>query len=103
LLGFGGIHAELHKDVAFALPPFDADWARHMLAGLKSRALLDGLRGMKSCDIESFCDMAAKFSAMVYALSDNLAEIDINPVIVGESASIAVDALIIGCAEKHER
>jgi acyl-CoA synthetase (NDP forming) len=103
LLGFGGIHAELHKDVAFALPPFDADWARHMLAGLKSRALLDGLRGMNSCNIESFCDMAAKFSAMVYALSDNLAEIDINPVIVGESASIAVDALIIGCAEKHER
>jgi acetate---CoA ligase (ADP-forming) len=103
LLGFGGIHAELYKDVAFALPPFDADWARHMLAGLKSRALLDGLRGMGSCDTESFCDMAAKFSAMVYALSDNLAEIDINPVIVGESASIAVDALVIGCDEKHER
>jgi hypothetical protein len=40
--------------------------------------------------------MAAKFSAMVDALSDNLAEIDINPVIVGERASIAVDALAIG-------
>ena len=96
LLGFGGIHAELHRDVAFALPPFDAEWAHNMLDRLKSRPLLDGMRGMNSCNIDSFCDMAAQFSAMVYALRDNLAEVDINPVIVGENSSIAVDALAIG-------
>jgi acyl-CoA synthetase (NDP forming) len=95
LLGFGGIHAELHKDVAFALPPFDAEWARHMLDGLKYRPLLDGMRGMNACNIDSYCEMAANFSAMVDALGDNLSEFDINPVIVGES-SIAVDALAIG-------
>jgi hypothetical protein len=96
LLGFGGLHAELYRDVAFALPPFDAGWARHMLDGLISRPLLDGMRGMNACNIESFCDMAARFSAMVDALGDNLAEIDINPVIVGEHSSIAVDALAVG-------
>lgn len=96
LLGFGGVHAELYKDVAFGLPPFDAAWAQRMLDRLKLRPLLDGMRGRNACNIDSFCDMAAKFSAMVDALSDNLAEIDINPVIVGESASIAVDALVIG-------
>jgi acyl-CoA synthetase (NDP forming) len=95
LLGFGGIHAELHKDVAFALPPFDAEWARHMLDALKYRPLLDGMRGMNACNIDSYCEMAASFSAMVDALGDNLSEFDINPVIVGES-SIAVDALAIG-------
>ena len=103
LLGFGGIHAELHKDVAFALPPFDAEWARHMLDGLKSRPLLDGMRGMNACNIDAFCQMAANFSAMVDALRDNLEEIDINPVIVGESASIAVDALTIGRHEEPDR
>jgi acyl-CoA synthetase (NDP forming) len=96
LLGFGGIHAELHKDVVFALPPFDANRAREMVDRLTSRALLDGIRGMSPCDIDSFCEMATNFSAMVDALRDNLAEIDINPVIVGESGSIAVDALAIG-------
>ena len=96
LIGFGGIHAELHKDVAFALPPFDAEWARHMLDGLKSRPLLNGMRGMNACNIDAFCQLAANFSAMVDALRDNLAEIDINPVIVGERHSIAVDALAIG-------
>ena len=96
LLGFGGTHAELYKDVAFALPPFDAEWAHRMLDRLKLRPLLDGMRGMNASNIDAFCEMAAKFSAMVDALSDNLAEIDINPVIVGERASIAVDALAIG-------
>jgi acyl-CoA synthetase (NDP forming) len=103
LLGFGGIHAELYKDVAFGLPPFDADWAHRMLSRLKLRPLLDGMRGRNACNIEAFCDMAAKFSAMVDALSDNLAEIDINPVIVGENLSIAVDALAIGYDKEQNR
>jgi acyl-CoA synthetase (NDP forming) len=96
LVGFGGVHAELHRDVAFALPPFDPGWVRHLLDGLKSRPLLDGRRGMNACDIDSFCEMAARFSAMVVALRDNLTEMDINPVIVGENGSIGVDALAIG-------
>ena len=103
LLGFGGVQAELYKDVAFGLPPFDASWAQRMLDRLKSRPLLDGLRGNNASNIESFCDMAAKFSAMVHALGDNLAEMDINPVIVGENSSIAVDALAIGCDKNTNR
>lgn len=103
LLGFGGTHAELYKDVAFGLPPFDAQWARKLLDRLKLRPLLDGMRGMNACNIDSFCDMAAKFSAMVHVLRDHLAEIDINPVIVGKNASIAVDALAIGCNRESDR
>ncbi|MFQ6005408.1 MAG: acetate--CoA ligase family protein [Woeseia sp.] len=96
VLGFGGIYAEFYEDVAFALPPFDAEQARHMLDRLRSRPILDGIRGMNTANIDSFCDMAARFSAMVHALRDNLAEIDINPVIVGERDSVAVDALVTG-------
>lgn len=96
VLGFGGIHAELREDVAFAMPPFDAEQARRMLDRLRSRPILDGIRGMNAVNVESFCNMAARFSAMVHALRDDLAEIDINPVIVGESDSVAVDALVIG-------
>ena len=103
LLGFGGIHAEVYQDVAFALPPFDADRARYMLDKLKSRPLLDGARRMNPSNIDSFCTMAANFSAMVHATRDNLQEIDINPVIVSERDSIAVDALAIGCGEESER
>jgi acyl-CoA synthetase (NDP forming) len=103
LLGFGGIHAELYKDVAFALPPFDAAWAYYMLERLKARPLLDGMRGRNACNINAFCEMAANFSAMVDALRDNLSEIDINPVIVGENISIAVDALAVGRSKETDR
>ncbi len=95
MLGFGGIHAELIKDVCFALPPFDAAHARRMLDTLKMRPLLDGIRGAPACDIDAFCIMAASFSAMVTALAEQLQEIDINPVIVTDTTCIAVDALVV--------
>ena len=40
--------------------------------------------------------MASRFSAMVYALRDVIAETDVNPVIVGTDGAVAVDALIVG-------
>ena len=95
MLGFGGVLAEVINDVAFALPPFDARYARRRLEELKLRPLLDGVRGTPPSAIDAFCNMAARFSAMVHALRGELQEIDINPVIVGENGCIAVDALVV--------
>jgi hypothetical protein len=96
LLGFGGILAELTRDVAFALPPFDAAYARRRIDRLKLRPLLDGLRGNPAADVDAFCRMASEFSVMVDALRDAVQEIDINPVIVSSKSCVAVDALIVG-------
>ena len=96
MFGFGGVLAEVIGDVVFALPPFDAAYARRRLNELKLEALLKGVRGRPPANIEAFCDMAARFSAMVDALRDDLQEVDVNPVIVGPDNSIAVDALVIG-------
>jgi acyl-CoA synthetase (NDP forming) len=96
LFGFGGILAELTRDVAFALPPFDAAYARGKLDKLKLRPLLDGLRGKHAADIAAYCRMASDFSVMVDALRVDLLEVDVNPVIVGETSCIAVDALVVG-------
>ena len=102
MLGFGGIHAELIKDVCFVLPPFDAGTARRMLDKLKMRPLLDGIRGAPACDISAFCDMAAAFSAMVAALAEQLQEIDINPVILTDKICIAVDALVVSRSQEDK-
>lgn len=96
LMGFGGILAELTRDVAFALPPFDAAYARRRLDRLKLRPLLDGVRGKPSADVDSFCRMASEFSVVVDAMRAAVQEIDINPVIVGSKSCVAVDALIVG-------
>ena len=96
MLGFGGVLAEVIADVIFALPPFDAAYVRRRLNQLKLHALLDGVRGSLPCNIDAFSIMAEKFSAMVDALRDDLIEIDVNPVIVGNKECLAVDALIVG-------
>jgi hypothetical protein len=96
MLGFGGVLAEVLKDVAFALPPFDATYAKRLLGGLSLRPLLDGVRGRQPVAIDQFCHTAAKFSVMVDALRDQLQEVDINPVIVTQDGCIAVDALVVG-------
>jgi len=95
MLGFGGVLAETLQDVAFALPPFDAAYARRRIDGLALRPLLDGVRGKPAVAIDQFCQVAANFSVMVDALQDQLQEIDINPVIVTENTCTAVDALVV--------
>lgn len=100
MLGFGGIYAELIKDVRFALPPFDRQTAARLLDGLKMRKLLDGARGASAADTQAFCELAANFSAMVHALRDSIQEIDINPVIVTATGATAVDALIVSRAQE---
>lgn len=103
LLGFGGVYAEVLEDVVTALPPFDKHDARRRIDTLRMRKLLDGQRGHPPCDVDAFCDLAARFSALVHELRDDFEEIDVNPVIVAADACIAVDALIIGRRATPER
>jgi len=95
LIGFGGINVETLLDVAFALPPFSAQYARRCVDRLQLRPFLDGVRGKPAADIDAFCELAARFSVLVDALRDSLNEVDVNPVIVHESGCTIVDALVV--------
>lgn len=96
LIGFGGVLAETIHDMQFALPPFDAAHVHRCLERMKLRPLLDGVRGAPAVAVDAFCEQAARFSVLAYALGDVLSEIDINPVIVNEDGATAVDALVVG-------
>jgi len=95
LIGAGGIHAEVLKDVVLVRPPFDAAWALRRLDTLRLRSLLDGVRGRPAADVAGFAEAAARLSALAEALGDLVAEIDVNPVIVGPGGAVAVDALVV--------
>ncbi len=103
LLGFGGVLAETINDVEYALPPFDAAHARRCIDRLQLRPMLDGVRGSPAANLDDYCLAASRFSAMVYALRDVLAELDVNPVIVGEDGAVAVDALVVGRDRRRMR
>ncbi|MEP5766186.1 MAG: acetate--CoA ligase family protein [Halieaceae bacterium] len=95
VLGFGGVHAEVLQDVAVLMPPFDAACARRALDKLRLRPLLDGVRGEAAVDIDSFCEMAARLSAIAVAFADDIVEIDINPVKLGAWGAVGLDALVV--------
>ncbi len=98
MVGSGGVYIEILKDRCFSLAGFDQTEARRMLDSLRIRPLLSGVRGRPACDLDKLSRTLARFSQLVACLSDVLAEVDINPLIVDASGCIAVDALIVGKA-----
>jgi len=99
-LGIGGLHVEAIADAVHALPPFDADEARRLIDRLRSAALLTSPRHRRPLAIDEFCAVAARFSAVAAALGDQLAEVDLNPVIVHADGCVIVDALVVGRASQ---
>jgi len=103
VVGFGGIHAEILKDIAFAKPPFDAAEARRLIEGLRLRRLLDGARGAPAADIDAFAEAAARFSVLAATLGPHLDSFDVNPVLVLPSGCVAVDALAVPESRRASR
>lgn len=95
MIGAGGVLIEMMKDRRFVLPPFGLKEARWQIDKLSLRPLLDGKRGAKPADIAALARAFAAFSVMVADLDGLISEIDVNPLIVNEHGTIAVDALIV--------
>ena len=96
LVGMGGVHAEIFRDVARRYAPIDADTAREMVGGLKAARVLQGYRGDPPCDIDALCDIVARVSWMIVDHEASVTEIEINPLIVGvqNRGARAVDAIV---------
>lgn len=91
----GGTRIEELDDKVAALAPVGAAEAGDMLRGLRVRAALAGARGAAPADIGALAATIAAFSAMAAALAPCLAELDVNPLIVGPGGIHAVDALVV--------
>jgi acetate---CoA ligase (ADP-forming) len=94
MVGLGGIHAEVFKDVAVDLAPLDPVAAERLLRSLRGAPLLAGVRGRPPLDVGAAARAAAALSQVAAARPD-VAEIEINPLLVTPSGATALDARVI--------
>lgn len=102
MVGLGGVSVEVFKDVSFRVPPFDADEARRMVSELRSFPLLGGFRGRPRSDVAALVRVLMRIQRLALDLSDEIAEVDINPLMVlparrpgGTAGAVALDALVV--------
>jgi acetyl coenzyme A synthetase (ADP forming)-like protein len=91
--GAGGTAAELLKDIAVRITPLSDLDADEMVRSLKTFPLLDGYRGAPKADVAALEEVMLRINAMVEGHAE-IAELDCNPVMVGEHGAIVVDARV---------
>jgi len=99
--GLGGIYVEALKDVTFRVAPFSRLEARQMLGEIRSKALLEGVRGKPPIDKDAVVDTLLRMGQLVLDFPE-IAEFDINPLIVYPEGqgSIAIDMRLILSSDK---
>lgn len=83
MLGMGGIYVEVLKDVTFRLAPVTNMEADDMINSIKTKKLLDGVRGEKPADKKKLADLIQRLSALATDFPE-IKELDMNPVLVME-------------------
>src|SRR4051812_4421218 len=95
MLGLGGVHVEVLGDVTHRVPPYDEEECERMLTELRAHKLLDGVRGKPAVNKKALVDVLMKVQNLAFDLADTVAELDINPLVVGPKGAIALDALVV--------
>ncbi|MEW8508624.1 MAG: bifunctional acetate--CoA ligase family protein/GNAT family N-acetyltransferase [Candidatus Thiodiazotropha sp.] len=91
--GSGGTAVEVMGDSAIALPPLNRRLASDLIDRTKAAKLLGQFRHMPPANREALIDVLLRVSTMACELPW-IQEMDINPLIVDDTAAVAVDARI---------
>jgi succinyl-CoA synthetase beta subunit len=98
MAGLGGVFVEVLADVAFRICPVTRLDAEEMLGELKGAPLLDGARGRPPASRTAIIDVLLKVGGedgLLMRHAADIQEADINPLIVSETAAVAVDARFV--------
>src|SRR5256884_5815374 len=94
LVGLGGISAELFHDVAVALAPVSVEPGVALIRSLRGVELLLGYRGRPRLDIEAAARALSALSQLAAARPE-IAECEINPLLVLERGVLGLDARLV--------
>ena len=94
LFGMGGIYTEVLKDRSLGLPPMNRLLARRLMQETKAYSLLQGYRNRPAADMQRLEEMILRLSQLLIDFPE-IAELDMNPVLVKDGKPVAVDARIL--------
>ncbi len=90
MLGFGGIFAEVNKDISFRAIPVTRKDVESMISDLRNKKILSS-RG-KNYNVEKLATLVEKVAFLTDKL--NIKELDLNPVMLTEKEVKIVDARV---------
>lgn len=91
LFGQGGVAVEVTADQAVALPPLNRVLAADLVGRTRVARLLAGFRDRPRADLDALYDVLVRVGQMIVDLPE-LAELDINPLLLDAGGAIALDA-----------
>lgn len=94
MFGLGGIFTEVLKDVTFRVAPLEMRDALEMMDEIKAKKLLDEFRGKPAVNRDVLARTLINLGKIGLEI-DEVAEIDINPLIIHGDTPVAVDALVV--------
>jgi len=94
MFGLGGIFTEVLKDVTFRVAPLEKRDALEMMDEIKARKLMDNFRGKPAVNREILASALINLGKIGLEIPE-IAEIDINPMIINNDVPVAVDALVV--------
>ncbi|HEX6512167.1 MAG TPA: acetate--CoA ligase family protein, partial [Chloroflexota bacterium] len=97
LFGTGGVFVEIYSDVAVRRCPITHAEALEMIGQVRGSLLLQGFRGSPPADVEALARAMVKVSHLGAQLEGELAEMEVNPLMVlprGRGV-VAADALVV--------
>lgn len=94
MVGHGGVAAEVIDDKALALPPLDPVLAESALSRTRVDRLLRGYRDRPPAARTAVAEAMVRLSQLIADI-DEIAELDINPLLADADGVIALDARIV--------
>ena len=98
VVGAGGTYTELFRDTVVALAPVDVPGAEVLLRSLACAPLLSGARGRPPLDVAAAASAVAALSQFA-ASHPEIAEVEVNPLLVREAGAVGLDARIVLAAQ----
>jgi acetyltransferase len=93
LFGAGGVSVEVVADHAVALPPLNTALARSLIGRTRIARLLQGYRDVPAADHDAIVHVLLAISQLLAELPE-IAELDINPLIVNHEGALVLDARV---------